>query len=154
MTSWLRSATRRLALSSSSSTCSPASPCAGMSSCRSLYSRGTTAAVCRTDPPARRSHPGAVGLADRMNHRPDGALRRPAAAGGDCPGLDQRAGPDPGRRAHRQPGFPHRGRDHEPAPRPEPGSAGLTLVIVTHDPTIAAQTQRVIRLRDGLIENG
>ncbi len=31
---------------------------------------------------------------------------------------------------------------------------GLTLVIVTHDPTIAAQTQRVIRLRDGLIENG
>jgi putative ABC transport system ATP-binding protein len=30
---------------------------------------------------------------------------------------------------------------------------GLTLVIVTHDPNIAAQTQRVIHLRDGLIEN-
>jgi putative ABC transport system ATP-binding protein len=30
----------------------------------------------------------------------------------------------------------------------------LTLVIVTHDPSIAAQTHRVIRLRDGLIENG
>jgi putative ABC transport system ATP-binding protein len=31
---------------------------------------------------------------------------------------------------------------------------GLTLVIVTHDPSIAAQAQRVIRLRDGLIDNG
>lgn len=30
---------------------------------------------------------------------------------------------------------------------------GLTLVIVTHDPAIAAHAGRVIRLRDGLIEN-
>jgi putative ABC transport system ATP-binding protein len=29
---------------------------------------------------------------------------------------------------------------------------GTTIIIVTHDPTIAAQTQRVIRLRDGEIE--
>jgi putative ABC transport system ATP-binding protein len=29
---------------------------------------------------------------------------------------------------------------------------GTTLIIITHDPTIAAQTQRVIRLRDGLVE--
>jgi putative ABC transport system ATP-binding protein len=29
---------------------------------------------------------------------------------------------------------------------------GMTIIIVTHDPTIAAQTQRVIRLRDGLLE--
>jgi putative ABC transport system ATP-binding protein len=30
----------------------------------------------------------------------------------------------------------------------------LTLVIVTHDPAIAAHSQRIIRLRDGIIENG
>jgi putative ABC transport system ATP-binding protein len=30
---------------------------------------------------------------------------------------------------------------------------GLTLIIVTHDPNIAAQTRRVIHLRDGSIEN-
>jgi putative ABC transport system ATP-binding protein len=30
---------------------------------------------------------------------------------------------------------------------------GLTLIIVTHDPNIAAQTQRVIHLRDGAIES-
>ena len=31
---------------------------------------------------------------------------------------------------------------------------GTTLIFVTHDPDIAARTQRVIRLRDGLIEEG
>lgn len=30
---------------------------------------------------------------------------------------------------------------------------GATVIIVTHDPNIAAQTQRVIRLRDGLLES-
>jgi putative ABC transport system ATP-binding protein len=29
---------------------------------------------------------------------------------------------------------------------------GTTLIIVTHDPTIAGQTQRIIRLRDGLLD--
>ena len=29
---------------------------------------------------------------------------------------------------------------------------GTTLIIITHDQTIAAQTQRIIRLRDGLVE--
>ncbi len=31
---------------------------------------------------------------------------------------------------------------------------GTTLIFVTHDPDIATRTQRVIRLRDGLIEEG
>jgi putative ABC transport system ATP-binding protein len=30
---------------------------------------------------------------------------------------------------------------------------GTTLIIITHDPTIADQTQRVIRLRDGVVED-
>ncbi len=29
---------------------------------------------------------------------------------------------------------------------------GTTLIIVTHDPAIGAQTQRIIRVRDGLVE--
>jgi putative ABC transport system ATP-binding protein len=31
--------------------------------------------------------------------------------------------------------------------------SGTTLIIVTHDPTVAEHTQRVIRLRDGLLES-
>jgi putative ABC transport system ATP-binding protein len=32
-------------------------------------------------------------------------------------------------------------------------SHGTTLIFVTHDPDIAQHTERVIRLRDGLVEN-
>ena len=31
---------------------------------------------------------------------------------------------------------------------------GTTLIIITHDRKVAEQTQRVIRLKDGLLENG
>ncbi|OGT27110.1 MAG: macrolide ABC transporter ATP-binding protein [Gammaproteobacteria bacterium RBG_16_66_13] len=33
-------------------------------------------------------------------------------------------------------------------------SRGTTLIFVTHDPAIAARTERIVRLRDGLIDNG
>jgi putative ABC transport system ATP-binding protein len=29
---------------------------------------------------------------------------------------------------------------------------GMTILVVTHDPRVAEQTQRVIRLEDGLLE--
>jgi putative ABC transport system ATP-binding protein len=32
--------------------------------------------------------------------------------------------------------------------------SGTTLIIITHDPVIAEQTRRVIRLRDGLLDGG
>jgi putative ABC transport system ATP-binding protein len=31
---------------------------------------------------------------------------------------------------------------------------GTTLIIVTHDPDVAAQTQRIIRIRDGVVDDG
>jgi putative ABC transport system ATP-binding protein len=32
--------------------------------------------------------------------------------------------------------------------------SGTTLVVVTHDPEVAAQTHRIIHIRDGAVEDG
>ncbi|MFQ5616327.1 MAG: hypothetical protein ACE5GO_07695 [Anaerolineales bacterium] len=31
---------------------------------------------------------------------------------------------------------------------------GATIIVVTHDPEVAAHTQRVIRIRDGAVSSG
>ena len=66
--------------------------------------------------PGRRVALERLGLGDRLDHDPDRAVRRPAAARRDRPGARHRTGPAPGRRADRQP-RQHLGRRRDGAPR-------------------------------------
>ena len=144
-----RCATGRSASSSRASTCSRAPARSRTSSCR-CSTRGRTPASATS---ARHAALGRVGLADRVHHHPNqlsgGQQQRVAIARAL---VDQPEG-HPRRRADRQP------RLARPASRSWRCSrswrdAGITIVLVTHEPDIAAYASRVVVMRDGKLQVG
>ncbi len=139
------SETRRSASSSRTSTCCPRRACCATSSCRC----STAAWVARTGAGWRTRHSPRSGLADRARHRPNelsggqrqrGAIARaivgrPSVIMADEPtgNLDQQTGIEILELFD------------------ELRAGGQTLIMVTHDPNIAARARETIRLVDGLI---
>ena len=86
-----------------------------------------------------------------MDHRPNelsgGQRQRVAIARA----LVNEPSHPPGRRAHRQPRQRHQRGDHAGLRRP--ARRGQTVIMVTHEPDIAAHAERVVVLRDGRVES-
>ena len=123
-----------------------ARPRSRTSSCRS------STAACRARERRERAEAAldAVGLAQPHAPPAERAVRRPAAARRHRARAGGRAVAPPRRRAHRQPRL-------APPARRSCGSsasctgAGHTIVLVTHEPTLAARCPRAIRLSDGQV---
>ena len=113
-TSWPGSGTGRSGSSSRPSTCCPAPP-----RCTTWSCRWSTPACGRgSGGPRAAAALERVGLGDRMDHRPERALGRPAAAGRDRAGAGERPVDPAGRRADRQPRQRHQRGDHAGVRRP------------------------------------
>ncbi|MBX3362541.1 MAG: ABC transporter ATP-binding protein [Phycisphaeraceae bacterium] len=92
---------------------------------------------------------GVVG-GDRSGSSSERAFGRAATAIGDREGTRDQSGHPDGGRADRKPRFDHGPGDSQ-ALR-ESALGGMTLIMVTHDDSIAKRCERVVRLKDGLIE--
>ena len=88
-------------------------------------------------------------LSDRRQHRLVAALRRAAAARRHCRRPGQQSAAASGRRADRRSGLGHGARVIWETFRQLSVRFGLTTVIVTHDPKIAHEVDRVVSIRDG-----
>ena len=114
---WPGCATARSGSCSRTSTCWP-----GRRPWRTSRCRCSTTPALPARPRRKRANEllARVGLGDRLDHQPEPAVRRPAAAGGHRPGARQPPVDPAVRRADRQPRHPHEPGDHGLLPRAEP----------------------------------
>ncbi len=86
----------------------------------------------------------AVGLGERVDALSRRTFRRRAAARGDRPRAGAVAAHPDRRRADRQSRPGDRPPDRRPAVRQGQAERGMTLVLVTHDPSLAARCARQV----------
>jgi energy-coupling factor transporter ATP-binding protein EcfA2 len=147
-----RATSARACAGATSASCSRASTC-----CRAPARRRTSSCRCsiaasRPRAPCRRARGAGLGGAGGLGAPHAGrAVGRPAAARGDRARDRHRTGGAAGRRAHRQSRHPAQPRDHGTGARAQP-ERGITVLMVTHEPDMAAYARRIVRFVDGRID--